>query len=126
MLAKFVLNKHRYSSTTKALQTLHWLPIRARILHKLLNFVHKCLHGNAPAYLKDLIQVNISTRNLRSTLDTTLLRVPSVKSKTFASRSFAVAGPTKWNTLPRYLREIMNFDSFKAKLKMHLLKQYLC
>ena len=43
--AKLVLGKTRYDSSKKALQDLHWLPIRSRIKFKILTIVYKCLSG---------------------------------------------------------------------------------
>ena len=39
---------------------------------------------------------------------------------TFGERSFAVSGPTAWNTLPANLKCIGNILSFKRNLKTHL------
>ena len=49
--AKFVLNLKRIDSSTEALKTLHWLPIKFRIQFKILLLVYKCLNGQAPSYL---------------------------------------------------------------------------
>ena len=38
---KLVLNKSKYDSATQALKELHWLPIKFRIIHKLLTLVYK-------------------------------------------------------------------------------------
>ena len=48
--AKLVLNKTKYDSATEALKELHWLPIRCRVIHKLLTLVYKALKGNAPKH----------------------------------------------------------------------------
>ena len=53
--AKVMLNKTKYDSPTEALKELHWLPIRFRVIHKLLTLVYKSLKGNAPKYLQDLL-----------------------------------------------------------------------
>ena len=45
--------KHEY--ITPVLYGLHWLPVKERIVFKTLIFVHKCLFGCAPAYLKNLL-----------------------------------------------------------------------
>ena len=39
-----------------ASKQLHWLPICQRISFKLLVLTHKCLHGDGPAYLIELLQ----------------------------------------------------------------------
>ena len=35
-------------------------------------------------------------------------------------RSFAVAGPRVWNSLPAALRAVEDYEQFKAQLKTHL------
>ena len=69
--AKLVLKKTtKYDSATEALKGLHWLPIRFRIIHKLLMLVHKSLKGNAPKYLQDLLHIHQPGRDgLRSSND---------------------------------------------------------
>ena len=53
--AKLATKVRKHDGTTKALKNLQWLPIRARIDHKLLTLLYKCLQGNTPQYLKELI-----------------------------------------------------------------------
>jgi len=53
------------------------------------------------------------------------LVVPPVKLSTYGPRSFAVAGPTSWNSLPEYLRDPeLSIDSFRRQLKTFLFAQY--
>jgi len=33
----------------------HWLPVKQRVEYKLRMIVHRCLYGDAPTYLVDLI-----------------------------------------------------------------------
>ena len=40
--AKLVLGYNEYDSSTMALKTLHWLPVKKRIDFKILSLVHKC------------------------------------------------------------------------------------
>ena len=55
----------------------------------------------APEYLSNLISRLLNRGySLRSTRDNNKLLVPFTSKKTFASRSFAVYGPSKWNNLP--------------------------
>ena len=52
------------------------------------------------------------------------LVVPSVKLSTYGPRSFAVAGPTIWNSLPEYLRDPeLSIDSFRRQLNTFLFAQ---
>ena len=123
--AKLVLNKPKHDSATEALKELHWLLIRFRIIHKLLTLVHKSLKGNAPKYLQELLHKHQPGRDgLRSSNDPAIpLKVKRTKCKTFADRSFSVAGPRLWNSLPHNIRSIDNLDSFKSKLKTHLFRE---
>ena len=113
------------NSATEALKELHWLPIRFRIIHKLLTLVHKSLKGNTPKYLQDLLHKHQPVRDgLRSSNDPGIaLTVQRTKCKIFANRSFSVAGPRLWNSLPHNIRSIDNPDSVKTKLKTHLFRQ---
>ena len=52
---KVVVNKTKYDSATEALKELHWLPVRFRVIQKILTLVHKSLKGNAPKYLQELL-----------------------------------------------------------------------
>ena len=61
--------------------------------------VFKCLHGQAPDYLTDLIVKYEPVRNLRSKNND--LCVPKTKRKTLGSRAFTYAAPSVWNILPK-------------------------
>ena len=39
------------------LVNLHWLAVMYRVNFKIAMFTRKCIYGNAPKYLKDLIKV---------------------------------------------------------------------
>ena len=124
MAAKITLGKGRYDSATSCLVQLHWLPIKFRIDYKIVSIVHKCLHGEALPYLARMIEYTKPTRpGLRSEMDDTRLLVPKTSKKTFAARSFSILGPTLWNELPRNLRKIVNYASFKKELKTHLFRR---
>ena len=113
--AKVVLNCSKYSSSTKCLIELHWLLVKARIEFKIALIIYKCLKGNVPKYLKDLLVLNkLSGHNLRShTPGLKVLIVPFVHNKTFAACSLSICGPKCWNHLPRNIHSISNVDDFK-------------
>ena len=91
MTAKLVLNCSKMESSTWCLRSLRWLPISARIEHKLLTITYKGLNGDAPDYLSDLLSViPASTRMLRSANKYKQLVIPKVKRKTFSARSFSI------------------------------------
>jgi len=45
--------------------------------------------------------------------------VPRTRTR-LGDRSFAVAGPRVWNSLPAALRAVEDYEQFKAQLKTHL------
>ena len=99
--AKLVLGRSKYDSNKEALAELHWLPVKSRIKFKILVLVFKCLRGEAPEYLMNLlVRCTELTHNLRSSNIKDGLVIPRTVRQTFASRSFSVAAPTLWNRLP--------------------------
>ena len=82
---KLVLNRSKYSSSTNALCTLHWLPIQESIQFKILTLTYKSLENKAPKYLTDLIIVKKPRReNLESDSNRKLLEIPHIRRQTFA------------------------------------------
>ena len=51
------------------------------------------------------------------------LIVPKTKRKTFADRTFSVAGPRQWNNLPDHVKRSPSVEQFKNKLKMYLFRR---
>ena len=117
--AKIILNKSKYDSSTEALKELHILPIHVRAEYKILLLIFKSIHNMAPSYLSDLIQVKTPAYSTRSSSGLQLI-VPFTSHKTFADRSFSVAGPKLWNSLPINIRNSNNISSFKRSLKTFL------
>ena len=75
--ARLVLRKTNCDSITECLRELYWLLIRAQIDFNILVLVYKCLWGNAPKYLKNLITLNpINRQGLRSERKIDRLIVP--------------------------------------------------
>jgi hypothetical protein len=121
--AKVTLNRERYSSSTDALRSLHWLPIAYRIDYKIALMVFKCLNSMAPAYLTNLIHVKSCSRTTRSSTNGgIILSIPLIKKSTCRARSFSVYGPRLWNSLPLAIKEAPSLESFKKRLKTHLFK----
>lgn len=120
--ARLVTNTKFHDHITPVRMELHWLPIEARIIFKILTHCHNCVHGKAPSYLCQLIEKDRRPRALRSSVGT-LLKVPKCQNK-FGSRAFEVYGPTQWNNLPLNLRCIDSIDVFKKELKTYLFKRF--
>ena len=108
---------------TLILKSLHWLPVKQRILFKVLLLVYKCKNDLAPEYLRCLCKPYKQDYNSRSNkLD--LLDRPSTKTKkSYGDRAFSVAGPEEWNRLPLDLKHSPSLETFKSKLKTRLYQQ---
>ena len=124
MAAKLVLNRDKWSSSKESLKQLHWLPIQVWIDFKILVLTHKSLHGKAPGYLINKLELKTSTRNLRSDNDGKLLNVPKTKRKKFVDRGFSTYAPKIWNGLPRYIRDIDDLLIFRKNLKTYMFELY--
>ena len=83
---------------------------------------HKCIYGNAPSYLTNILQSYTPSRHLRLSLDSKILVTPRLKLKAIGERSFSFCGPKTWNILPKGLRETASLDTFKHQLKTFLFK----
>ena len=118
MAAKIVLNNE--DNSTICLKKLHWLPITLRIKFKVLTILYKSLHGQAPQYMRSMVELHTPGRGgLRSDGMHLRLNVPGVERKTFAARSYSVVAPLWWNELPNKIKQADNIDIFKTKLKTH-------
>ena len=63
-----------------------------RVNFKIAMLAHKCIYGNAPEYLKDLIKVKGTTKyNLRSDGETLLEDGSERSKKTVRDRAFKIA-----------------------------------
>ena len=123
--ARLVSRSNKHESVSPILQSLHWLPVRSRIMFKILLFAYECFHDLAPSYLSELLTTYKPERNLRSSKKN-LFIIPTVLTKTYGERSFAYAAPILWNSLPDSLRCINTIDHFKSALKTHLFKIVKC
>ena len=124
MCACLVLRRSKTDSATSCLRDLHWLPVKQRIHYKILTLTYKSYHGIGPGYLQQMIVKHQATcQGLRSAQHQDLLVIPNTKSKTFGDRSFAVAAPLLWNTLPSKIRACKDLLTFKKNLKSHLFNQ---
>ena len=111
---------------TPVLERLHWLPISRRIQYKILTLTYKAIHGSAPAYLRDLVQVYQPPRSLRSGSDAIRLVVPRTVLKSGGDRAFCKSAPVLWNALPNDLRCCETLTAFKTALKTHLFRSEYC
>lgn len=125
--ARIILCTPVSNHITPLLLSLHWLPVKQRIVYKLMLMTYRALHGTAPDYICELLIPQTSARTLRSSSQN-LLVVPKSKTK-FGDRAFSRAAPFLWNSLPEAVKSSQNTAAFKNSLKTHLYsvayKQYL-
>ena len=77
--ARLVCNSPRFSHCTPFLREL---PIRQRIIFKTLLITYNAIHGKAPVYIQELLEMKSSSQTyyrFRSSQDQTLLKYPSEK-----------------------------------------------
>ena len=120
--ARIVSLSPKSSHITPILHDLHWLPVKQRIVFKILLLTYRSIHGSAPEYLSELVTVYQQSRSLRSASQL-LLSVPKTRLKSYGDRCFAAAAPREWNKLPLHVRLSPSLDSFKTRLKTFLFKQ---
>ena len=117
--ARVIKRTPKREHMTPVLRDLHWLPINRRIEFKILLFVFKALHSEAPSYLCDLLNWYHPNRPLRSANTTSL--VPN-RNKTvkFGKRLMDTAAASLWNFLPDEIKCVPNIVLFKKHFKTYL------
>ena len=101
-------------------QVPYSISINQRIAYKLVTLIRKCLIGRVPAYLTEYCrQAGIRRPGTRSA-DTSMLEVLRTRTA-LGDRSFAVAGPRIWNSLPPSIGDLtLSAGTFATLLKIDL------
>ena len=107
-------NQH-HLSTTELFKKYHWLPVKQRIVFKMMLIVHKCLLGRAPESLCNMFKLGGSERTRKLVEHAFLGQM--------GERSFSVAGTKLWNLLPKEVRMEEDTEEFKKKLKTFLFRE---
>ena len=106
------------------LKELHWLPVKARIDYKILILSFKSIHdATFPSYLKDMVEMYLPNRSLRSKRKT-LLKKPRTQLKTFGDRSFYYSAPDLWNGLPENILNSSCLSAFRKNVKTWLFQSH--
>ena len=117
--ARVITLSKKFSHITPVLKELHWLPVRCRIVYKLMLFVYKALNDSAPSYITDLLETYNPPRQLRSS---NVHRLNEPRSKrSWGDRAFSRAAPRLWNKLPSHVKSCSSLTQFKKALKTHLM-----
>ena len=127
--ARLVTGVGKYEHITPVLRdVLHWLPVSKRIIFKIAVLAFNCIRGTGPAYFNDVCVplADIPGRASLRAAERGELFVPSTRT-TIGGRSFRVAAPSVWNSLPQYLHaDGLSLHQFKNGLKTHLFKEAYC
>src|SRR6218665_3046332 len=104
--------------------TLHWLPVRQRVLYRVSTNAWRCIIGVAPVYLSESFVLSSSCpgrRSLRSASRGDYL-IPRSYTAIKQNRAYSAAGPSIWNGLPFKLRSLPRefSSSFYSLLKTFL------
>ena len=67
-----------------------------------------------------MLKLSKSVRLLRSNNMHMKLDIPKIKRESFANRSFSVMGPQLWNDIPNEVKQCVDVETFKKKLKTFL------
>ena len=110
--AKAVFGLYKHEHVGDSLNTLHWLPIKQRIVFKLMLLVYKSLNGMGPDYLNELL-------NYANYTHLPLLLVPRVNTS-IGERAFMHSAPKLWNLMPKSVKTCTSLQDFKSALKTHL------
>lgn len=118
-MARIVTGSRRFEHITPVLAALHWLPIQHRVHFKVAVITYNVLTTHQPSYLSELVHFKSSSRLLRSSCRNELQLVPA-KLK-FTDRSFHLAAPKIWNSLPSNITSnLSSLSVFKRCLKIEL------
>ena len=71
----------------------------SRISYKVLVLVYQAIHGTAPVYMCELLQIYQPSRSLRSESELRLV-VPRFRTVTYGANSFRTTAAKLWNSLP--------------------------
>ncbi|CAC5368199.1 unnamed protein product [Mytilus coruscus] len=89
--ARLITRTRKHEDITPILADLHWVPVQYRQQYKILIYVCCALNGIGPAYIRELVNIHVPHRSLRSS-STQLLTVPKVRTKTYSEKQFDWAG----------------------------------
>ena len=107
--ARLILGKRRRDSASLALKELHWLPIEARIMFKILLIVFKVLRCK--------VNMKLTYKSFNGRPDDYLkLETPNFNTK-YGKRLFEYNGSRLWNALPLAVRVEEDIEKYKKQVK---------
>ena len=116
-LARVVTKSAPFIHRVPLHRSVHWLPIKFRILFKISLLTCKTLHEQA-VYFHSMLAPSFPFHSLRSSKGISL-PVPGVKINT-CTRAFHCCAPPLWNNLPLSVCSAISIATFKKRLKTHV------
>ena len=89
MACRVIYNKRKYDHISEDMKQLHWLQVQERIEYQTAVLIYQCVHGEAPEYLSNLIDME-HNHYLRSTVNKQL-PVSMSKNLQVHNSSFSIA-----------------------------------
>jgi len=103
---------------------LHWLDVPDWVFFKLAVTVHRCLNTTIPV---GLLCCSRWCWHSAAYAFCQLLAIACFQICTYGRRAFSFAGPTVWNSLTDFIRDLaISADCFRRLLKTYLLARYEC
>ena len=92
MGCRVISNLKKYDHVSNAMKELHWLKVQEWIHYKVLVTMYQCVNGLAPSFLTNLLDLDLTTKHLRS--DTQgKLPIPCCSLSQVHNSSIWYAGP---------------------------------
>jgi hypothetical protein len=113
--AKIITGAIKGTSHNSLYQECGWESLRKRRQDQKLILFHKMIHGNAPAYLCNMIPPKVGEIQKRVMRNADNYVKPLCRTEQYRS-SFLPDVINSWNNLPRDIRNIENEKEFKHKL----------
>ena len=121
---RFVFSLPHRAPTSNSRKKLKWMTLTQRRKYFLLTLTFQTLNTKKPPYLYDILRHNIidyTQPQYMTTRHRPFFRIP-FKSSNSLDASFYVAAMKAWNSLPEDIRTIEDLNSFKSKIKAHLMR----
>ena len=107
--ARNIIHTKPTEQITPVLRDIHWLPIKDRIIFKLLIYVYKSISNMSLLCIANLLTPYKQERQSRSNSEV-LITEPRF-AKSWGSHSFLCAAPHLWNKLLEYVKTDKSVDS---------------
>ena len=116
-----------FNDPNPLLKSLHWLPVKERIMFKILLLVYKSFHDQAPIYIKKTVLSCINHLDQIFALALTCFHICCPRTRTKAGdRTFTVTAAKAWNKIPTLIKSANSLEIFKKLLKTHFPPKHNC